>query len=56
MLCVPYGAHRAVLEAIKPMLAGRILVDITVLLKPPKVRQVFCRLVSRRRRGARDSR
>ena len=41
MLCVPYTAHRAVLEAIKPMLAGRILVDITVPLKPPKVRQVF---------------
>ena len=41
MLCVPYGAHRLVLEAIKPLLSGRILIDITVPLKPPKVRQVF---------------
>ena len=41
MLCVPYGAHRPVLEKIKPLLAGRILIDITVPLKPPKVRQVF---------------
>ena len=41
VLCVPYGAHEAVLQAIKPMLEGRILIDITVPLRPPKVRQVF---------------
>ena len=41
MLCVPYPAHRPVLEAIKPLLGGRIVIDITVPLKPPKVRQVF---------------
>ena len=41
MLCVPYTAHRPVLEAIKPLLGGRVVIDITVPLKPPKVRQVF---------------
>lgn len=41
LLCVPYSAHAAVLQAIKPLLAGRLLIDITVPLKPPKVRQVF---------------
>ena len=41
LLCVPYGAHAAVLQAIRPLLQGRLLIDITVPLKPPKVRQVF---------------
>ena len=41
VLCVPYTAHAAVLNAIKPLLGGRLIIDITVPLKPPKVRQVF---------------
>jgi len=40
LLSVPYGAHRSTLEALKPALAGRIMLDITVPLQPPKVRQV----------------
>jgi 8-hydroxy-5-deazaflavin:NADPH oxidoreductase len=40
VLSVPYDAHQATLEQLKGVLAGRILIDITVPLKPPKVRQV----------------
>jgi len=40
VLAVPYGAHAATLGALKPHLEGRVLVDITVPLRPPKVRQV----------------
>jgi len=36
-LTVPYAAHRDTLIAIGPALAGKILVDATVPLKPPKV-------------------
>lgn len=41
VLSVPYDAHRATLEAVKPHLDGKILVDVTVPLKPPQVRTVF---------------
>ncbi|MGB8328193.1 MAG: hypothetical protein WCE48_11515, partial [Steroidobacteraceae bacterium] len=34
---VPYAAQRATLEAVKPALRGKILVDATVPLRPPKV-------------------
>jgi NADPH-dependent F420 reductase len=40
LLSVPYGAHRETLEALKSHLEGRILIDITVPLKPPKVTEV----------------
>ena len=40
VLSVPYQYHRATLEGIKPQLQGKILVDLTVPLKPPKVSQV----------------
>jgi NADPH-dependent F420 reductase len=40
ILSVPYAAHRETLEALKPALDGRILVDITVPLKPPRVTEV----------------
>jgi len=40
VLSVPYSGHRATLTALKPHLAGKIMVDITVPLQPPKVRQV----------------
>lgn len=32
VLTVPYGAHRATLEALRPALAGKVLVDVTVPL------------------------
>lgn len=40
VLSVPYSAHAATLQALKSALRGKILIDITVPLKPPKVRQV----------------
>lgn len=40
VLSVPYSGHRETLTALKPLLAGKTLVDITVPLKPPKVRKV----------------
>jgi NADPH-dependent F420 reductase len=40
VLCVPYAAHRATLTAIKRLMCGRLLIDITVPLVAPKVRQV----------------
>ena len=40
VLSVPYSAHKATLESVKDYLAGKILVDLTVALLPPKVRTV----------------
>jgi len=40
VLSVPYAAHSATLGALKSALAGKILIDISVPLKPPKIRQV----------------
>jgi NADPH-dependent F420 reductase len=40
VLTVPYAAHAETLRAVAGVLAGRILVDITVPLQPPKVTQV----------------
>lgn len=40
VLSVPYAAHRETLESIKPVLVGKILVDVTVPLVPPKVTKV----------------
>ncbi len=40
VLSVPYTAHQATLEGVKEQLVGKILVDITVPLQPPKVRTV----------------
>jgi NADPH-dependent F420 reductase len=39
-LTVPYGAHREALEIIKDMMKGKILIDVTVPLIPPKVTRV----------------
>lgn len=36
-LTVPYAHHRSTLEAVKPALEGKILIDVTVPLRPPKV-------------------
>src|SRR5215472_3823379 len=40
VLTVPYEAHAATLAAIKDAAAGKVLVDTTVPLKPPKVSRV----------------
>jgi NADPH-dependent F420 reductase len=40
VLSVPYDAHRATLERVAPGLQGKILVDLTVPLRPPAVRKV----------------
>jgi 8-hydroxy-5-deazaflavin:NADPH oxidoreductase len=41
VLSVPYSAHKATLETVKPYLSDKILIDVTVPLQPPKVRTVF---------------
>jgi NADPH-dependent F420 reductase len=40
VLSVPYSAHAATLQDLKAALAGRVLIDITVPLQPPKVTSV----------------
>jgi len=40
VLSVPYSAHRDTLESVKEELKGKILVDVTVPLVPPKVATV----------------
>jgi NADPH-dependent F420 reductase len=40
VLTVPYAAHRETLESVKAALKGKILVDVTVPLVPPKVSKV----------------
>jgi len=37
VLCVPYANHDAILQEIKPAMAGKIFVDAVVPLVPPKV-------------------
>ena len=40
VLSVPYAAHRATLESVSAAVAGKILVDVTVPLVPPRVARV----------------
>ena len=40
VLTVPYAAHRATLEGVKDAVQGKLLVDVTVPLVPPKVSKV----------------
>ena len=40
VLTVPHAAHKATLEYLKPQLIGKLLVDVTVPLVPPKVTKV----------------
>jgi NADPH-dependent F420 reductase len=40
VLTVPYVAHAATLESVKGALAGKLLIDVTVPLVPPKVTKV----------------
>jgi len=37
---VPYSAHRQTLEVLKPYLLDKLVIDVTVPLKPPKVTRV----------------
>ena len=37
LLSVPYAAHSETLRGLKDVLAGRVLIDITVPLQPPRV-------------------
>ena len=40
VMTVPFANHAATLEAVRPFLEDKILVDVTVPLRPPKVRTV----------------
>lgn len=40
VLSVPYDAQKSTLQAVREHLEGKIVVDVTVPLQPPKVRQV----------------
>lgn len=40
VLSVPYSAHAATLQSVAEQLQGKVLVDLTVPLQPPKVRTV----------------
>jgi NADPH-dependent F420 reductase len=40
ILTVPYAAHRETLESVKDALNGKILIDVTAPLVPPKVTKV----------------
>ncbi len=40
VLTVPYAAHRATLESVREALQGKLLVDVTAPLVPPKVSRV----------------
>lgn len=40
VLTVPYAVHQTMLEAIKPFVEGKVFIDVTVPLVPPKVTRV----------------
>jgi 8-hydroxy-5-deazaflavin:NADPH oxidoreductase len=40
LLSVPYSGHGALLTELRPLLQGGIVVDVTVPLQPPRVREV----------------
>ena len=40
VMTVPYAAHRETLESVKDVLKGKLLIDVTVPLVPPKVTKV----------------
>lgn len=40
VLCVPYASQRDTVESVRPALEGKILIDATVPLMPPKVARV----------------
>jgi 8-hydroxy-5-deazaflavin:NADPH oxidoreductase len=40
VVTVPYSAHRATIETIKDLVQGKIVIDVTVPLVPPKITKV----------------
>lgn len=40
VVTVPYAVHREMFESLKPFMAGKLVVDVTVPLVPPKVTRV----------------
>ena len=40
VVTVPYSAHRETLESVKDLLKGKLLIDVTVPIVPPKVTKV----------------
>lgn len=40
VLTVPYSAHRDTLESMKDLLKGKLLIDVTVPIVPPKITKV----------------
>jgi len=40
VITVPYASHSATIDSVRSHLMGKILIDVTVPLKPPKVRTV----------------
>lgn len=40
VVTVPYAAHRATLESVKDVVQGKLVIDVTVPLVPPKVSKV----------------
>ena len=40
VLTVPYAAHRETLESVKDLLKGKLLIDVTVPIVPPKITKV----------------
>ncbi len=40
VITVPYASHEAIINSVQNHLTGKILIDVTVPLKPPKVRKV----------------
>ncbi|MEP6896446.1 MAG: NADPH-dependent F420 reductase, partial [Chloroflexota bacterium] len=40
VIAVPYAAHRETLESVKDALQGKLLIDVTVPIVPPKVTKV----------------
>ena len=40
VITVPYSSHREILESVKDVLKGKLLIDVTVPIMPPKVTKV----------------
>ncbi len=40
LVSVPYAAHAALLASLRPALEGKVVIDITVPLRPPQVHEV----------------
>ncbi|MGB8253181.1 MAG: NADPH-dependent F420 reductase [Anaerolineaceae bacterium] len=37
VVTVPFGAHRDTMQMLKPLVAGKLIIDVTVPIQPPKV-------------------